>query len=511
MRPFPLLLVLFLLASPLGAQTLGETTFANSGAAEAQEPFLRGLLLLHSFEYDDARAAFQEARRLDPAFAMAAWGEAMTYNHPIWMEQDLEAARQALDGITMEGLTERERAYLHTLDVLYGDGDKEDRDDAYAQAMEALSRAYPDDLDAAALYALSILGTAHEGRDFATYMRAAAVAEEVFDQNPRHPGAAHYLIHAYDDPVHAPLGLRAARAYSGIAPDASHALHMPSHIYVALGQWDEAVALNVRSFEAAQARDAAHNEPGGGHGWHALYWRNYAELQRGRFDESRRLVQQAQTLYEAAPSRRAAYHLIAMRANHLVETEDWDGAVAQLDLRLEEAEGSTALRNAFVNGLAALHREDMASAAAMLTEVQALRDAMEETSLADQASAQMLEGLMALHAGETATALEQLREAAYLEDQMPLDFGPPHPVKPAHELLGEVLLELGQAAEAQVEFEKALARAPRRMRALMGLAKAADASGDAETARLVRQDLAAMLSAADASVRENLGYQVPAR
>src|SRR5690606_15789431 len=169
------------------------------------------------------------------------WGEALTHHHPIWMEQDRDAALAALDALATSpearlalAPTEREKDYLRTLDVLFGEGEKEARDDAYAEAMAALAARYPDDLDAAAFHALALLGTAHEGRDFATYMRAAAVAEAVFDRNPRHPGAAHYLIHAYDDPVHAPPGLRPARAYAEIAPDASHALHMPSHIYVAL-------------------------------------------------------------------------------------------------------------------------------------------------------------------------------------------------------------------------------------------------------------------------------------
>ena len=217
-----LLLILLVALVPVGAQDLGETEFANSGAPEAQEPFLRGLLLLHSFEYDDAREAFQEARRLDPDFAMAAWGEAMTHNHPVWMQQDRDAARAALDGVDAMPASARERAYLATLGVLYGgDASKEDRDDAYAEAMRQLAAGYPDDLDAAAFYALSILATAHEGRDFTTYMEAAAVAEEVFDQNPQHPGAAHYLIHAYDDPVHAPLGLRPARVYAEVAPSAA--------------------------------------------------------------------------------------------------------------------------------------------------------------------------------------------------------------------------------------------------------------------------------------------------
>ncbi len=227
-----LTLAVLLLASGASAQDLGETTFENSGSPEAQAPFLRGLLLLHSFEYDDARDAFNEAQAIDPSFGMAYWGEAMTHNHPIWMRQDREAARLVMEELAIlnygagrgADATPREAAYFETIRVLFGysednlDADKEDRDDAYALAMRDLAARYPDDLDAQAFYALALLGTAHEGRDFATYMKAAAVAEKVFADNPRHPGAAHYLIHAYDDPVHAPLGLRPARSTTASRP-----------------------------------------------------------------------------------------------------------------------------------------------------------------------------------------------------------------------------------------------------------------------------------------------------
>ncbi|NNF57434.1 MAG: hypothetical protein HKN04_04260 [Rhodothermaceae bacterium] len=509
-RPSVLALIL-VIALPLHAQSLGETTFPNSGSPEAQEPFLRGLLLLHSFEYADARAAFQEARATDPDFAMAAWGEALTHNHPIWQEQDREAALAALNGVVSEGLTEREQAYLGTLDVLYGEGDKEDRDDAFAVAMGELATAYPDDLDASAFHALAILGTAHEGRDFSTYMRAAAVAEEVFDRNPRHPGAAHYLIHAYDDPVHAPLGLRPARVYAEIAPSASHALHMPSHIYVALGLWDEAAAMNVRSFDAAQARDERNGEPVGGHGWHALQWRVYAELQRGRFDEAQRLLDLAQSLYDASSTRRALYGLVSARASVVVETEDWDGEAAIRTLQMEEAWPALRIREAFVHGFAALRRGDRDQAEFAFEAIQADLDSLERGEPALQASALQLEGLLLLDSGETDEGLARLEEATAVEDAMPLDFGPPNPVKPTHELLGEALLDLGRANEAIIEFEKALARAPRRMRSLHGLAQAAEAVGDDETARYARSELRALLHAADQPIRDDIGAVQVAR
>ena len=227
------------------APGVGTVAFASSGAPAAQQDFLTGLAQLHNFEYGPAAELFKKAQQTDPGFAMAYWGEAMTYNHPVWMEQNISAARAALKRLAPDAesrlakaKTEREKDYLRAVETLYGDGDKYARDDAYAEAMAELHRKYPDDVDGTAFYALSLLGTTHEGRDFAVYMRAAALLEPLLPAHQLHPGIAHYLIHSYDDPTHAPLGLRAARAYSKIAPTAGHAQHMCSHIFVAMGMWE---------------------------------------------------------------------------------------------------------------------------------------------------------------------------------------------------------------------------------------------------------------------------------
>ena len=233
---------------------LGVLDFPNSGSENAQDAFERGVKLLHSFEFDDARAAFVEAQEVDPGFAMAIWGEAMTLNHPLWAQQDRETALEVLAKLPLRGdrnTTEREERYLDAVFVLYGEGDKPSRDVAYMDTMRQLHEDYPEDLEAAAFYSLSILGSVYE-RDFRTYMKAASIAEEVFAKQPKHPGAAHYLIHSYDDQIHAPLGLRAAREYSKIAPAASHAQHMVSHIYSSLGMWDEVVEANITAVKVSE-------------------------------------------------------------------------------------------------------------------------------------------------------------------------------------------------------------------------------------------------------------------
>ena len=317
-------------------RTLGSLEFPNSGAIEAQDAFLRAVLLLHSFEYEDARDAFQEAQGLDADFALAYWGEAMTHNHPLWQEREALAAMAALEKLapTTEARrekapTEREKGYLHAVELLFAEGEKGERDQAYSEAMGTLSARFPEDLEAKSFFALSILGTANGERDSRVYMRAAAVVEEVFDENPRHPGAVHYLIHSYDDPVHAPLGLRAARVYAEIAPAASHAQHMISHIYVALGRWVETVSANEQAFAVSEDRAREKDLPIHSRNHHALHWLEYGYLQQGRYKDALRQLAIMEDDAKANPVARTLWYFAQMRAAYLVQTERWDeGAIS---------------------------------------------------------------------------------------------------------------------------------------------------------------------------------------
>src|SRR5829696_8818840 len=234
---------------------LGRVEFPTSGSEKAQAHFLRGLAALHSFWYEEAIEAFHESTKVEPEFAMGYWGEAMAHNHPLWSEQDITAARQALARIKESPkLTDRERAYVGAVKLLYGEGDKRARDAAYSAAMEKIYRTYPDDLDAAAFYSLSLLGMANPGdKSYRLQAKAGAIALEVYQKNPNHPGAAHYIIHAFDDPEHAILALLAARRYASIAPEAHHARHMPSHIFLQLGMWDDAARSNESAWAVSTA------------------------------------------------------------------------------------------------------------------------------------------------------------------------------------------------------------------------------------------------------------------
>ena len=466
---------------------LGVVHFANSGSRRAQPAFLRGLLLLHSFEYSAARGEFQKAENLDPSFAMAVWGEALTYNHTLWHEQDTAAARTAMAklGSTPEeriarGHTPRERDYLASLEKLYGPGDKAERDAAYSAALGDLSRRYPKDLDARALYSLSLLGLSPK-RDVRIYMRAAAEAEAVYEVEKRHPGALHYLIHAYDDPEHAPLGLRAARRYAQVAPAASHAQHMTSHIFFALGLWDDAIAANEASVRVAQSQ--------GEHAYHSLLWLEYAYLQKDQRAAAESLVRSVTHDVASGPTKENRLRAAFSRATWLVETRGAPGADASETV---DSSGITSIGyfavHDFARGLVAAGGNDTAGARTALAQltvrINAARvvpvgenrnwfDALTENDLAQaRALATALDGAIEFAEGQHAAGIVQVREAIAATAQMEFEYGPPWSAKPFEELLGELLLADGQKAEAAAAFERVLVMYPNRRLAVEGLAAA---------------------------------------
>jgi tetratricopeptide (TPR) repeat protein len=505
----------FLLSAvPAPAQEgVGEVSFANSGSPAAQEPFLRGLALLHNFEYPDAAEQFRKAQSIDPDFAMAYWGEAMTHTHPVWFQQDLKAARAVLErlGATPEARlarakTERERDYLRAVEILYGSGSKEERDFRYSDAMALLHQRYPEDVDATAFYALSLLGTAHQGRDFATYMRSAALLEEVFPTHQHHPGVLHYLIHSYDDPVHAPLGVRAARLYGKVAPNAPHALHMTSHIFVALGQWDAVIAANQQAMSVVDQRRAAKGQPPRTC-YHYGSWLYYGFLQEHRFDDARRHLaacrQEAQREIAGGPKGATGDFSIVsayaeMRLFDFAETGRWEAADA-VDLPADRYL-DTKFILAYGDALAAAARGDRAAlhtATARLHErhkdILALiakdkGSAVFERPYADLVVRQV-DALETLRSGKKEEGIAELRKVAEAESAMPMEFGPPAIQKPSSELLGDELLALGRHAEAEQAYQAALARAPGRTRSLQGLLRAQQTLGKTEAAERTRGQL----------------------
>jgi tetratricopeptide (TPR) repeat protein len=458
---------------------LGSLSFPNSGAAGAQEAFHRGVLLLHSFEFESSAEAFREAQGLDADFALAYWGEAMTYNHPLWRQKDVAAAHEVLGRyapIAEERLakapSERERRYLEAVEILFGDGDKMTQDLAYMGAMQRLSESYPDDHEARTFYALSILGSTNGTRDFATYMRAAATAQPTFLANPKHPGAAHYLIHSFDDPVHAPLGLPAARLYAEIAPGAAHAQHMTTHIFVAMGMWEKVVSGNVRASEVQDAELAGQGKPANVCGHHSS-WLHYGRLMTGDTTEAEAMMDRCYQRMSEDPTPGEERYFVSMRARQILDSQDWSLAERwQADLSGENGRGvRPEFVDGFTNAFAALRRGDATQARAFLAGV---GDPSDDTA---RVYVMELRGLLALHDGDSAEGIDALRSAAALEDSIPFAFGPPTIVKPTFELLGEELLGLDRYDDAHEAFARAAERTPGRTLAVGGLQAAAGSGG----------------------------------
>ncbi|HKB68529.1 MAG TPA: hypothetical protein VKC61_21895 [Pyrinomonadaceae bacterium] len=491
--------LLFTGTSSSPAEGYGQVSFANSGAPAAQADFSQGMALLHDFEYPAAVTAFQRAQSADPGFAMAYWGEAMTFNHPLWAQQDLAAARAALNKLAPtaaarrgKAKTDREKGYLDAVEILYGEGSKLDRDFRYEAAMAKLHERYPDDVDAAAFYALSTLGTAHAGRDIPTYMRAARVLEEAWIDHQEHPGLVHYLIHSYDDPAHAPLGLRAARIYSRIAPDAGHAQHMCSHIFLALGMWDETVQANLAAMADVDRMRAAQKK-GPARCGHYSSWLEYGYLQLGKMDEARAALTACRATVESQsamdhpgmsmdPDSSLSSSFASMRLRYLLDTGEWTGEVANWQLPKSAGPGAQ-LNFAFAQALGGIARGRVAEARQALNELETVgsKIAESETKTANPDPSYRLRpgvlllearALLAEHEGDLPGAEKLLRQAVAVEETLPVDFGPPTIDKPTHELLGEYLLRRDRKDEARAEFAEALARTPGRRLAQQGSAAA---------------------------------------
>jgi len=499
---------------------MGAISFPNSGAAEAQDHFIRGVLALHNFWFEEAEEAFKKAQQVDPGFALAYWGEAMSYNHPLWAEQDMAAARSALQKLgktraerLVKAPTEREKAYLEAVEILYGEGDKLERDRAYAKAMGRMAERFAEDDEAKVLYALSLLGTMRPGdKGFSRQMKSAAILADVQQRNPNHPAAAHFTIHSFDDPEHAPLSLKAADLYAQIAPEAPHALHMPSHIYIQLGMWERVLASN----EAAYAASVKWVERKGlslaKQDFHSLEWGQYGALQLGQYGKARDMVPLVERVAAQTGDARAQSYVATMRARYVVESRRWE------DLPLAEAPSGAALaaagaRTAAVYGsranqlvaagFSAAHLGDHAKAEEAALRLRTLAKLRKEAGTAYDAQpleimAAQVEGLSKFLKGDKQQGLEQLAAAAQLEERLDPPNGPAYPLKPSDELYAEALLLAGRGREAQQAFETALSRTPRRSLSLLGLARAALGSGDTETAAEAYGQLATSWAAADA-------------
>jgi tetratricopeptide (TPR) repeat protein len=466
---------------------LGVVSIEITGEKEALPHFEKGLLLLHSFEYADSREAFEKASEIDPDMPMAHWGVAMTHNHSLWHEQDYEKGIEALKSIDEESLsevTELEKDFVSAVRILYeSDTIKSVRDKNYASEMQRLSVKYPDNHEVSAFYALSLLGSVEEGRDEQIYGQGAVIAKGILEENPNHPGALHYLIHSYDDPGHAQYALSAADSYAVVAPDASHALHMPSHIYVALGMWDEVVSSNENSYQASLNRMERKGLGNDARGYHAYHWLEYGYLQQGRTEDARKLVEDMVIYTRETPSKRARTHLVFLKGTYLVESEEWTGEIADIPVDIDDLNVSTRSQYRFLEGMKAYTKGDIEALDQQIAELE--KDHQKESYLVTYDSATFCSGanrddttpsmlteteiiteqLRALKAwlqDDPDKVESHLRKSIELEEGLSYSYGPPAIQKPTHELYADWLLSQGREDEAKVQYENTLKRAPKR-------------------------------------------------
>jgi tetratricopeptide (TPR) repeat protein len=476
-------------------ETLGTVNFRNSGNAAAQPQFQRGVALLHSFEYGDAAEAFRAAQRADASLALAYWLEALTYSHVLWGEEELEKSRAVLARLgstpaarLQKAKTPTERTFGAAVEAFFADHPLPVRARAFADSLQRLATDQPQDQEAAAFASLASMMAWYGGARAAGdgyYDRVQQHALRVFRDNPQHPGAAHYLIHFVDmNPKAAREALQFARAYDKIAPDAEHALHMPSHVYLPLGLWEDVAASNERAWAASRRELISKRLPAEDNSWHSLEWLQYAYLQSGKQQQARALIDTAYSILKGAtisddnPDARNVVNVLAFR--YALETGAWDaypGGVPDIDVVLKQPRPnqrawSMATTAAYQAAVAALRARNDAS---VLSKVMNVFLTTPDSSSSSPRSA-LLQRLskqlnaMAAHAGgDTERAITLLREIAPHE---PANASLPPGIVPSYELLGDYLLAAGRHAEAAEAYQRALDARANRASPMRGLHRA---------------------------------------
>ena len=473
----------------LTSAQLGTVVFPVSCAPSVQKPFERGIALLHSFWYEEAQKEFEQIATDDPHCAMAHWGVAMSLWHQLWNNPDPQVIQRGLDEVhqakTTDGpTTPREKAYIAAIAAFYSDSKKlnhQARAKAYSDAMKNVYEKFPDDHEAATFYALSLLASEpHDDATFANRKAAAAILEKLFATEPDHPGVAHYLIHSYDKPQLAQLGLPAARRYAQVAPASPHALHMPSHIFARVGLWQDDINSNLASI-AATRKTAAMHMGGEGHQFHAMDFLFYAYMQSGRDAEARALIEEIRAMPNKKddmygkgydPHAAALAHLTAL---YPIEMHDWPSAAALAPMEVAGTAEDSVIYWARAIGSAHLHkpddvRKDIAAIESihrtLVKNKSDFADAVED----DRKQAQ---AWLAFADGKYDDAVEALRPIADKEDST----GEEPEGIPAREMIADMLMEAKRPQQALAEYQTDLKLNPNRFDGLYGAARAAEAAG----------------------------------
>ena len=507
---------------------LGELQHGFTLNEATQEKFEEGLLLLHNFEYDDALTAFEEATAQDSTEVLTHWGEAMCHYKALWRLQNTEKGKAIVSRL---GDTKEERlasiddpmekAMWEIVEIMYGDGEFDERNKMITAHLASLHKQNPQHQEIAAFYALSLIWSTDEYGDGSDDLRlAASIADNILTLNPLHPGALHYKIHALDGPTSAKDAHKAADAYAKVAADAAHALHMPSHIYLALGEWDGVVNSNQVSYDASVTRMKNLELTDGARGYHSFAWLHYGLLQQGRYAAAEQVLKDMLTYVPKDPTKGARGYLIGMQSRQLAESGTVS-AETQLDTDVDVEDIGLMAKSmrSYLKAQLAFQQEDIN---AMDEEIKWLSNQIFQASQevegdgismcaagtsryaptenairsAEVVIAQ-IEGLKALIADNDELFETHMKKAVALEDQTNYPTGPPRITKPSFEQYGEWLLAEGKYSLALEQFEKALERMPRRSKSLIGKMSALKALDRNDEAELVQNELKAILAEAD--------------
>jgi tetratricopeptide (TPR) repeat protein len=474
----------------LTQEQLGTVHFPVSCTPEAQKTFEKGVALLHSFWYEEAEKTFLEVEKQDPRCAMAHWGVAMSLWHQLWDAPDAATIQRALAELKKaqkpKAGTPRERDYIAAITVFYSNSKKLDRDaraTAYSAAMKKVYERYPDDHEAAAFYALSLIASEPDNdTTFANRKEAGAILEKLFNEEPNHPGIAHYLIHTYDKPQLAELGLPAARRYAQIAPAAPHAIHMPSHIFARVGDWPDSIQSNLASIAATQKATAMHMG-GEGHQYHAMDFLIYAYLQSGREADAGKVIEEVKTMpaMEMAGRDMHAFAMSKFPAMYALELHHWSDAA---NLAVYGPAGpSSRVYTYWAKAIGSVRSGDQAAARKNLAEIETIHKnfvAEHKTYLIEyteqleqEASAWVLHG-----DGKDEEAIAILRKTANQEDAV----GEEQTSTPAREMLADMLMDMHKPDAALAEYREDLKFNPKRFNGLYGAAHAAEMAGQTSQA-----------------------------
>jgi tetratricopeptide (TPR) repeat protein len=482
------------------AEKVGTVHFPVSCTPATQQQFERAVSMLHSFWYDEAEKAFADVASKDPECGMAYWGMAMSVYHPLWAPpsaQELErGTAAATKARAAKKQTAREKAYIEAVSAIYATpgADFGERNASLASAMERVHNSYPDDTEATIFYALALRATASPGdKSYAVQKKVGKLLEPLFEQQPDHPGLAHYIIHDYDYPELAPLGLNAARHYSAIAPSAPHALHMPSHIFTRLGLWQDSIQSNTESAKAARenARQSG-STMAISEELHAMDYLVYAYLQRGEIKAAQKVADEARQISGADwKIFSATYAAAAIPARMTIETRRWADARWLPEPTFSGGSYWTDVANGIVywaRAVGAARTGAMDQARGDMTKLEAIHDKLAQAKKQDGADTTEVmrlsaAGWIALAGGQKDEAVRLLRASADLEDRTDKHPVTPGPVLPAREQLADMLAELGQPADALREYEASLRVSPNRFNGLLGAALAAKMAGDTAKAR----------------------------